>query len=407
MLFSGICRGAAIVSMNVIDADVREVLNAIAATSGMNLVLDDSVTGKISLQLRDVPVEDALELVCKIKNLNCRNSKNVRMIGSADKMEKNFGELAIIKLQHVRVEDVLEKAAVVLAAKPEAAADERKTEKRPAGGKEKPLAAGGKEKQAYDGLSMDESTNSLIVKGSAAQVAQVRQLLAALDVAPQQVSVEAEVVAVNREEINRLGVEWQGKTGEKNGGADYAAGSALIRFGSVTAEEPAVRYRAKVNALVTKGRAKILAKPQIMALNGKEAVINIGQSVPVETVVMSDNTTTTSVDYKHAGIILRCVPRILPGQTLCAKVHTEVSNPVFVPETKTYKFNTRSADTEVLLKDGETLVIGGLIGKEENRTDARIPILSDLPLIGPLFKTSGHSSQESEVIIFLTARIIK
>jgi len=159
--------------------------------------------------------------------------------------------------------------------------------------------------------------------------------------------------------------------------------------------------------LVTDGNANVLAKPKIIALNGKEAIINIGDRVPIPTTTTSNNITTTSVTYENVGIILRYTPYINVDGQITAKVHTEVSSPTYVTEMKAYKFTTRSADTEVRLKDGETMVIGGLIGKEELNSIRRVPLLADLPIVGRLFESVSKSRDETEVIIFLTARIVK
>ncbi|QJW48197.1 MFS transporter [bacterium BFN5] len=181
-----------------------------------------------------------------------------------------------------------------------------------------------------------------------------------------------------------------------------------IRFGRSPGGYPyEMYYQFKINALVTDGKANVLAKPKITTINGKEAVINIGGEVPISVTTISDNTTTTSVEYKEAGIILKYTPRINADGYITATVHTEVSSPVYVEALKAYRFNKRSADTEVRLKDGETMVIGGLIGKEEAKNFSKVPFLGDLPILGSLFRNSNNTKNESEVVIFLTAHIVK
>jgi putative secretin and tonB short domain protein len=116
---------------------------------------------------------------------------------------------------------------------------------------------------------------------------------------------------------------------------------------------------------------------------------------------------TTSITYKPAGIILRYTPRIHENDEITATVHTEVSSPVYVDDLKAYKFQERSADTTVRLKDGETMVIGGLIGSEESRTFAKVPFLGDIPVLGAFFKSVRHTKTDSEIMIFLTAHILR
>lgn len=135
----------------------------------------------------------------------------------------------------------------------------------------------------------------------------------------------------------------------------------------------------------------------------KEAVINIGSEVPVPTVSTTNSTTTTSIKYREAGIILKCTPRVNEDGIITVKVHTEVSSPMYVEDMKAYRFQKRSADTIVRLKDGQTMVIGGLIGSDEAKQMSKIPFLGDIPILGNLFKHIQKSKSDTEVMIFLTA----
>ena len=137
-----------------------------------------------------------------------------------------------------------------------------------------------------------------------------------------------------------------------------------------------------------------------------EALINIGGEVPVPTQSVTNSTTTTTYTYRQAGIILRCTPRIHEDGRITATVHTEVSSPLYVEDIKAYRFQNRSADTTVSLRDGETMVIGGLIGSDESRTLSKIPFLGDLPILGAFFRSVRQSRSESEIMIFLTAHVI-
>ena len=123
--------------------------------------------------------------------------------------------------------------------------------------------------------------------------------------------------------------------------------------------------------------------------------------------VTSTNTaTTTSITYRDAGIILRCTPRVNPDGAITTKVHTEVSSPLYVDSLKAYQFQKRSADTVVRLKDGETMVIGGLIGSEESKSLSKVPFLGDLPILGAFFRSVRKSKSDSEIMMFLTAHVL-
>ena len=165
-------------------------------------------------------------------------------------------------------------------------------------------------------------------------------------------------------------------------------------------------YEAQLHALEQAGKAKVLSRPNVTTLTGREAVIEIGSEVPVPEVETTNRSTTTSFTYHKAGIILRYTPYVSDDGHITAIVHTEVSSPVYVDDLKAYRFNKRSADTSVRLKDGETMVIGGLIGSEEARNYRKIPLLGDLPVLGAFFKNVQKSKQSSEIMIFLTAHIL-
>jgi hypothetical protein len=150
----------------------------------------------------------------------------------------------------------------------------------------------------------------------------------------------------------------------------------------------------------------MLARPNVTTIQGREALINIGAEVPVPRVATSNNVTTTGIEYREAGIILRYTPRVTADGNIVARVHTEVSTPVYVEDLKAYRFQKRSADTTVRLKNGETMVIGGLIDSDESRSLSKIPFLGDLPVLGAFFRSVRTSRTETELMIFLTAHVL-
>ncbi|MBQ4494286.1 MAG: type II and III secretion system protein, partial [Selenomonadaceae bacterium] len=187
-----------------------------------------------------------------------------------------------------------------------------------------------------------------------------------------------------------------------------STGYGIIKFGRSHEGYPfEFYYGARINALVTDGKAKILSRPNVTTIQGREAVINVGSSVPVPKVSSTNTSTTTSIEYRDAGIILRYTPRINSDGTITAKIHTEVSTPQYIPDMQAYRFNTRSAETTVTVRDGEPMIIGGLIGAEEAKSVSKIPFLGDLPILGALFRNHRKSKSESELIIFLTAHVLR
>ena len=271
---------------------------------------------------------------------------------------------------------------------------------------------------------VDRATNTLLFYGTESEALSVREIISALDTAPKQVSLEARVVAVSKEAAKQLGIDWSWSSlpqyprvkhntdgtwevGERNAGTGGTSAPGIIRFGRGPGGVPyEFYYSAAIRALITDGHAKMLARPNIMTVQGHEALINIGAEVPVPRTATSNSVTTTGIEYREAGIILRYTPRVTADGSIVARVHTEVSTPVYVDELQAYRFQKRSADTTVRLRDGETMVIGGLIDSDESRSLSKIPFLGDLPVLGAFFRSVRTSKTETELMIFLTAHVL-
>ena len=391
--------------MDIHNGEVREVLLALAKVAGVNLAMDDAVAGTVTVRLKDISFTEALDLVTGLKGLTYQRRGDVVLIGSGEQLGRNFGRVYFYPLKYADAKTLLDSLNL-------------------------PFLDRAAEKQSR--LRLDIATNTLVFHGTEEEAAKVRLLLEQLDVPPPQISLTAQVVAISRAGSQDLGVEWSwdrlpkmadysepSKSVNPDGSVDYypgkiSRGSALdrpgvIKFGRDPEGRPYEFYfQAKVNALVASGDAKVLARPRIMAMNNREARILIGDRVPVLTEKKnSRGETTVATEYIDAGIKLTYTPRINAAGEITASVHTEVSSPTLAPELKAYRITTREAQTQVRMKDGETMVIGGLIGSSETKNLRGIPYLSNLPVLGWLFKSQSHSRDDTEVVIFLTATIVK
>jgi type IV pilus secretin PilQ/predicted competence protein len=411
-LLPAICwADAPLLDLHFVNEDVGIVLRTLAMLGGVDMVIDDSVKGRISMNVHGVPLDTAIEIVAKTKGLTYQRIGQVFVVGTSERLGRSFGRITVFTIRYANAPDVAELLRVVFKEGAKQTAD------------------------MSNRLQVDKVSNVLVFNGSPEEVAQINEILAQVDIPYQQVSLEAQVVAINKRASKDLGIEWEwSKTPtypqyeppqystvlDNNGNAvttqtspgkfsrDKADMTGTIQFGRSPGGYPyEFYYQAKINALVINGKANVLAKPKIITLNGKEAIINIGDRVPIPITTTSNNVTTSSVTYENVGIILKYTPRVNADGQITAKVHTEVSSPSYVTEMKAYKFTTRSADTEVRLRDGETMVIGGLIGKEEFNSMRKVPFLADLPIVGRLFENISKSKDETEVVIFLTARIVK
>ena len=352
------------ITLNVRDGQVRDVLASVAALSGKSIVADSSVQGTVTLNLKDVPFDTALRIITAAKGLSYRLTDDVILVGSAAGMEKFNDTASIIKLNYAKAEELKTALAPLIGTNSK--------------------------------ISTDTVTNSIIFTGTPTDEMRLRSAVAALDTATQQVTLEAKIIAVNREDSENLGISWNWDKIPQNsnyyGNANDNDNSDNENFGGVVhfGANYEFRFNAALNALFAKGKAKILATPRI---------------IPVTTEKIENSVTTNTTDYVDAGIKLQYTPIVSSDGMITSVVHTEVSTPTLISELKNYKITSRTADTTVRMRDGETLVIGGLINEEEQKRLQKVPFLSNIPLLGELFKNRTTSKTKTEVIMILTPHL--
>jgi protein transport protein HofQ/type IV pilus assembly protein PilQ len=262
-----------------------------------------------------------------------------------------------------------------------------------------------------DKLSVDTITNAILFKGTKSEGHRLQEAIKALDVATKQVTLEAKIIALNKEASKSLGVNWnwdkipqndsqQNENSYDDENSNNFGGNFKFWRGY------AFKFNATLNALIANGKAKLLATPSIITIPGKEASIFIGDHIPVQTEKHNSSGSYTTTEYLDAGIKLTYTPIVSnDGKMVTATVHTEVSTPTLVSEMKNYRITSRTADTNVRMLTGETLVIGGLINEEEQRSIQKVPLLSNIPLFGELFKNRSKRKVKTEVIMLLTPHI--
>lgn len=417
-----ICSNIISVSANeleAVDVDIRNLLTSIALTNNLNIVVSDEVQGNVSVKLSNINAQDMIKIIAENNNYTYQFKDNVIYISKGDK-DIN---LYTVQINYLELDKIAQTINLMLTGNLPDKIDD----------KDKKTAINNK-------VMIDESENTISFYGTLKQYEQIKNFLQEQDKPQKQVSLEAKVTAIQKDAAKDLGVSWEwsklpqspeheitydtvkhtviNEDGSKEEITDYLPVDevtrkwnddenipGVIRFGKGVDGYPyEFYYAAKIDALISDGKANILARPNITTIQGKEAVINIGSEVPVPTVSTTNSTTTTSIKYREAGIILKCTPRVNEDGIITVKVHTEVSSPMYVEDMKAYRFQKRSADTIVRLKDGQTMVIGGLIGSDEAKQMSKIPFLGDIPILGNLFKHIQKSKSDTEVMIFLTAR---
>ena len=437
---------AAPITIKVSDGDLRSVIMSAANAGNLNISLDDSVQGKISINIFNVEPEKALEIIAKTANIQLIKEGNIFIVTSELKLTEpmqsyilpiKYGNAEILRKAIYKILDYDEEPLKLRTMKVEGTdgvtrtynyGTQKNSSKNYSDDDEKDLRA----KRVF----VNPEVNSIVLFGTQTEYERAKELLKNLDVELKQVSVEAKILAIDKNASKNLGVEWMWSTVPQYPERDIEyhepsynsngtlrspgyyeetytresndnTGHGIIQFGRGPLGIPfEFYYGAKINALVTDGKAKILSRPNVTTIQGKEAIINVGSSVPVPKESVTNSTTTTSIEYRDAGIILKYTPRVNFDGTITATIHTEVSTPEYIADLKAYRFNTRSADTTVTVRDGEPMIIGGLIGAEESKSVSKIPFLGDLPILGALFRNHKNSKSESELIIFLTARVL-
>lgn len=413
------------ISLDFQEADLKSVLRLIAEVSGLNLVLAPDVKGTVSVKMLNVPWDQALDLILKINGLAQATEGNIMRVMTVGAFAKEEQDAVTRKEAQKKVEDTVSKIISINYAKAKDLADPLK----------KSLSARGE-------ITVEERTNTLILKDVPSNVQDIISLIKILDKQTPQVIIEARIVEANTDFSRELGVQWGfnyagsntdkswqlGVAGTKasstattvdvltkgigpfNSGfavnlpaaVGSGSGGALgIGFSKLTGD--LVNIDLNLSALESAGKGKIISSPKVLALDNKEATIKQGTSIPYES-TSAAGTTTTWVD---AVLELTVTPHITPDNSVIMKIkasknapNTTVRSASGVPS-----IDKKEANTEILVKDGETVVIGGIYQVEKTDSEKGVPWLSKIPVLGWLFKKESIVDTKKELLIFLTPKI--
>ena len=461
LLFTGTPASAyaPVVTMSVTDANLGVVLAEVARMGNANIVINVKPAETVTVTFDRVPFETALYYIARTKGLSIdKKNGNTYIVTSPEEMEKGFREVKVFPLKYARADHI--KNIIVGSGKSDSefsvenpgatGSSDAGTLKTTTGGATASSANQAGLKNLV--INTDASTNSIIAFGTPEQIQTVTNLLKELDVPYQQVLLEAQVLALSKNASSDLGVSWSwADFGASTSPRTTTTSTSTTGSGSDTRSNPSTwttseksvvtetgtakattsfpvfsvmgnngllynfGVTAKINALITNGDGKLLARPNVLTFNGNKATIFVGDQLPVVTPnsTNSGGSVTYTTSYKNAGITLSYVPRVNDDGQISASVFVEVSTPTSVTlniggqKTDAYQITTRSAQTNVRMKDGDTLVIGGLISTKEAKSLNKVPLLGDLPVLGQLFRSVSNSKEESEVVIFLKAKVLK
>jgi type IV pilus assembly protein PilQ len=426
-------------TLNFQDIDVRSVLQLLADTSGQNIVVSDSVTGNLTLRLQNVPWDQALDIVLRTKGLDKRRQDNVIIIGPTEELaSREKAELAA----HKEVQELSPTHTEFMQVNYAKVTDLAKLIKT-ANAKESMLSARGS-------LSFDERTNTLLVQDTADKLADVRRLVQTLDVPVRQVLIEARIVIVSDTYERDLGAQL-GITGFTTAGAGSLISVSGTNVGTDTMTQsvlpsatgtpptgnvqlPALANRYLVNlpaantngsiglsvlggkhlldleltAAQNEGKSETISSPRVITANQKQATIMQGVEIPYQESASSGATTT---QFKNAVLSLKVTPLITPDNRviLDLDVQDDAVGQQVTSATggSVPSIDTREIITQVLVNDGQTVVLGGILDTTKTKSANKVPFLADIPVLGALFRSTTDINNKTELLIFITPKILR
>lgn len=415
------------ISLSFQSVDIRSLLQIIADVAGTNMVVSDSVSGEIAMRLQNVPWDQALDIILRTKGLGMRQQGNVMLVApltelaERDKVEletdKQKAQLSplrseLIQINYAKASDI---AALLKAGENSFMSDRGR-------------------------VSVDERTNTLMMLETREKLADVRTLIARLDIPVKQVLIESRIVIANDDfskelgtrfgvtHLNTIGNSLIGISGSAEGASDtvgvLADGDGLPDFPdnlniNLPASSSAGRFglailgadymvNLELSALQAEGRGEVVSSPRVITSNGKQATIEQGKEIPYQE---SASSGATTISFKKAVLSLNVTPQITPDQRIIMDLAVSKDSIGEVVPTgnggTAPAIDTRKVTTQVLVDNGQTVVLGGIYEQENRNTVSKIPLLGDIPLLGALFRNRVTDSNKAELLIFITPKLLQ
>lgn len=425
-------REGKLISINFQDIPVRNVLQLIADYNQFNLVVSDSVEGNLTLRLDGVPWQQVLDIILQVKGLDKRVDGNVILVAPTDeldlrekqqlekqKLTEEMGELSseIIKVNFAKASDIAEMIN--------------------GEGNISMLSERGS-------MTIDERTNSLLIRELPENIEVIREIIESLDIPVKQVQIEARIVTINEGNMDELGIRWGftsingsntvggsiennlATIGLYNGEGDDDGGDAdgvgiddflNVNLAATSPNATSIAFQVaklgsdtlldlELSALQQESKAEIISSPRLITTNKKPAYIEQGTEIPY---LESSSSGATTVTFKKAVLSLKVTPQITPDNRLVLDLSVTQDRPGQVVKTGTGEavaIDTQRIGTQVLVNNGETVVLGGIFQHSITNSVDKVPLLGDLPLLGALFRRSYENVGKSELLIFVTPKVV-
>lgn len=372
------------IDLNFQSVQLRDAFRALADVANMNIVTDSSVKGKTTVHLENISFREAVDLLAKSSGLDYRIVNNTILVAAPGKLEEGFGKKVtrVFKMKNSDPSEV--KKSINLLVNDKA-------------------------------IRVDKRTKSLIVTTYQSKLPEIESTIKQLDQEKLQIIIQARVEEISHGGLERLGVDWNFQKLTANGNSativdrseDNNVPSSESNISTIS-DNISLNYLSIINMLENNDEATNLANPQITTVEGKSATIDIGSQYPI---VKPGGDGKTEVEFKDIGISLDITPQITENNKVYMDVKPETSIVADTFETAdniTYPIiDTRKVETNVRVASGETIAIGGLITKEERENMKKVPFLGDLPLFGKMFSSKKTETEKTELVIFLTPKIVE
>jgi type IV pilus assembly protein PilQ len=415
------------ISLDFKDADLANVFRILAEVSNLNIITTDDVKGRVSVRLINVPWDQALDIVLKSKALGATHEGNILRIAPLSSLRAEDKARLDSKKEVEKLKASLEGVIETIPVNYSKASDLK-------GKVTDLLSEGGK-------IQVDDRTNVIIIRDLRKNVEDVKALVAKLDSATPQVLIEARIVEVDTSFTRELGVQWGGSyksegstqfgaTGIQDTSGAFIPGQTLTNSKDFTAStvppnyavnlpaavglgsgggiafgilSDSVRLDLSLSALEASGKGKVVSSPRVVTIDNKEAMIEQGTQIPYSTVSASG----TNVQFVDATLSLKVTPHITPEGSVIMKLEAKNDSPGETGASGQPAINKKKATTEVLVRDGETAVIGGILQVTRKEDQQAVPWLSKIPILGFFFKHDTTQSSNRELLIFVTPKILK
>lgn len=394
------------------DADTRKILQLIGEVSNLNIIAADDIQGTITLRLVDVPWDQALDLIMEIKGLGMIREGNVARIMPKEKLRAMDEAKMTAARAREKLEDLSTEVITISYADVANVSEPAK----------KLLTERGK-------ITEDKRNKQLIITDISSSIGEIRKLIALLDTPEKQVLIEARIVEATTTFSRDLGVKWGVSHQSDTGGngslssADVGLGGSFLispnavtgltgtaglgsalTFGRLGVDSTILDLR--ISALEQSGHGKVISTPRVTTMNGSKAVISQGTEIPYQS---TDDNGKTETEFKKAELSLTVTPEINPDGSIFLQILAKNdSRGADVPtgQGSAPAIDTKTADTKVLVRDGETTVIGGIFVEEKRSQEDGVPYLMKIPILGHLFKSTNRTEERRELLVFITPRIL-